>query len=289
MLLKYLTYCVLSKIPYSLISRNLRVLAYHDVSNKENFRNQINFLKSHFNIISIDQLRSHLAGGHVLPANSVLITFDDGDVSVLDLGLPILQKYDLPSVMFVISSLIDSDNTFWCRWVEEVFREQGKSYIEARSKVNHLKKISNENRIVYLNSLNSVNSRQLTMEDLDIMQKGRMFIGNHTNTHPMVDMCTTEELENELNISKSCFEKWKLQGYQIFAYPNGNWDEQSEKVLMKNGIKMAFLFDHKINNKNINPMRISRIRVNSDTGINEFKVKVSGLHSRLMKLKEKIS
>jgi len=271
-------------------SNYLRVLAYHDIKDSSKFESHLKYLvNSDYNIIDINALEDHLFHENKLPNKPVLITFDDGDISVLDIGLPLLKEYKLPSVMFVITSLIDSDNTFWCRQVEKALQEQGKSYAEARSKVNHLKKISNENRMVYLNSLNPVNSKQLTKEDLGTMQKGMMFIGNHTHTHPIVNMCSKEEIESELNRSKSCFEEWELPGYPIFAYPNGNWDEQSEKLLKKNGIKIAFLFDHQINSNNINPLRISRIRVNSDTEINEFKVKVSGLHSKLMKLKGKIS
>jgi len=279
-------------IPINLfLNRNsLKVLAYHDLKKFNKFEAHLKFLvNSDYNIIDINALKDHLFLGKELPDKPVLITFDDGDISVLEIGLPLLKKYKLPSVMFVITSLIDSDNTFWCRHVEKALQEQGKSYAEARSKVDHLKKISNEKRMVYLKSLNSVNSKQLTKEDLGTLQKGMMFIGNHTHTHPMVDMCTKEEIEGELNLSRSSFDAFKLPGFPIFAYPNGNWDEQSEKLLKKNGIKMAFLFDHKINAKIINPYRISRIRVNSDTEINEFKVKVSGLHSKLMKLKGKIS
>lgn len=268
----------------------LRVLAYHDVKNSNKFEAHLKFLlKSDYNIIDINILENHLFQGGKLPNKPVLITFDDGDVSVYDIGLPILKKYKLPSVMFVITSLIDSDNSFWCRWVEKALQEQGKSYSEARSKVNELKKMPNESRMKYLNRLKPTFSLQLTKKDLGTMQNDLMFIGNHTHSHPMVNMCTREELKNELIKSRSSFEERELPGYPIFAYPNGNWDEQSEMVLKENGIKMAFLFDHKINSKIINPMRISRIRVNSDTEINEFKVKVSGLHSKLMKLKQLIS
>ena len=268
----------------------LRVLAYHDIKNPNKFEAQIKFLiNSDYNIIDINKLENHLYRGDILPKKPVLITFDDGDVSVLDVGLPILKKYKLPSVMFVITNLIDSDNTFWCRWVETALQDQGESYVQARIKVNQLKKMPNANRMKFLKSLKPIVSRQLTKEDLGIMQKELMFIGNHTYSHPMVNMCNKEEIKNELNISKSYFDNWELPGYPVFAYPNGNWDEQSEMVLKENGIKMAFLFDHKINSKIINPMRISRIRVNSDTEINEFKVKVSGLHSKLLKLKQQIS
>ena len=64
----------------------------------------------------------------------------------------------------------------------------------------------------------------------------------------------------------------------IFAYPNGNYDGRVEEVLVENKIAMTFLFDHKINNSNIHPLRISRIKVDSDNDLHEFKVKISGFH-----------
>ncbi len=267
----------------------LRVLAYHDIIDTDKFEDHVKFLvKSKYNIIGVNDLHEYLFDGKMLPKNSVLITFDDGDVSVLDLGLPILQKYDLPSVMFVITGLIDSDNTFWCRWVELALQNQGKSYAESRLVVNSLKKMPNSERVAYLKKLNPIASRQLTTDDILMMQSEEMFIGNHTHTHPMVDKCSNEELNDDLKLSKASFEKWQLPGGEIFAYPNGNWDKISEEILKNNGVKMAFLFDHKLNKKDINPMRISRIRVNSNTELNEFKVKVSGWHSKLMTLKNRI-
>ncbi len=146
----------------------------------------------------------------------------------------------------------------------------------------------NSERVAYLNKLDPIFSRQLTTDDIFKMQSEKMFIGNHTHTHPMVDKCSSKELNDDLKLSKASFEKWRLPGAEIFAYPNGNWDKISEEILKNNGVKMAFLFDHKLNKKDINPMRISRIRVNSDTELNEFKVKVSGFHSKLMMLKNRI-
>ncbi len=129
-----------SKITFSK-NYGLRVLAYHDLNDASIFEDHLRFLvSSGYNIIDINSLKNHLFNNEKLPLNSVLITFDDGDVSVLDLGLPILQKYDLPSVMFVITGLIDSDNTFWCRWVELALQNQGKLYAESRLVVNSLKK-----------------------------------------------------------------------------------------------------------------------------------------------------
>jgi len=279
-------YYLLNKINlFPFRNQNLRVLAYHTVNEPKKFEAQLKYLIENFNIISLSDLQDHLFNNKNLPPRPVLITFDDGDVSVLQNGLPILKKYKLPSILFVITQLIDSNNMFWCRQVEAVFENKGKSYLAARQKIKLLKKSPNSERIKYLDSLEVVNCRQLTSNELHVLQKEKMFIGNHTHTHPMINNCTEHETEQELGKVKTLFGKWNLEGYPVFAYPNGNWNVKSEKVLEKNGIKLAFLFDHQINKESIDPLRISRITVDSDTEFNEFKVKVSGLHSKILSLK----
>jgi len=271
---------------FSFKNHNLRVLAYHTVNEPEKFEAQLKYLIEKFNIISLSDLHDHLFNNKNLPPKPLLITFDDGDISVLQNGMPILKKYKLPSVLFVITQLIDSDNMFWCRQVEAVFKKQGKSYHEARQKIKLLKKMPNSERVNYLDSLAMVKGLQLTSDDLHVLQKEKMFIGNHTHTHPMINNCTEHEIEQELGKVKTLFEKWNFDGYPVFAYPNGNYDAKSEKILEKNGVHFAFLFDHQINKESIDPMRISRITVDSETELNEFKVKVSGLHSKVLSLKK---
>jgi len=280
-------YYLLNKINlFSSRNHNLRVLAYHTVHEPEIFEAQLKYLIKKFNIISFADLHDHLFNNKNLPPKPLLLTFDDGDVSVLKNGLPILKKYKLPSVLFVITQLIDSDNMFWCRQVEAVFKKQGKSYQEARQKIKLLKKMPNSERVKYLDSLAMVKGLQLTSDELHVLQKEKMFIGNHTHTHPMINNCTEHEIEQEMGKVKTLFEKWNLEGYPVFAYPNGNWDAKSEKILEKNGVQFAFLFDHQINKESIDPMHISRITVDSETELNEFKVKVSGLHSKILSLKK---
>lgn len=287
--IKSIVYSLLSKFPYSLYNNNLRVLAYHTVPESEKFKTQLLFLKKHYHIISIIDLKESLFHKKTLPKRSVLITFDDGDFSVYDKGLPLLKQLNIPSVLFIITGLINTEKTFWCRWVENVLQEQGLSYKESRTKVRELKELPNFKRKEYLESLPEWKSKQFTDKELYECEEAGMFIANHTHTHPMIDNCTEKEIIQELHSAKQTFSSLGLDGYSIFAYPNGNYTEASEKILIDQEVRMAFLFDHKINNKNINPLRISRIMVDTNLEINEFKVRVSGLHKKLLNTKRLIS
>ncbi|WP_183075501.1 polysaccharide deacetylase family protein [Gillisia mitskevichiae] len=225
-------------------------------------------------------MKEHLFKKKQLPKSSVLITFDDGDFSVLKYGLPILKKNKVPTCLFVITNLINSQKPFWWDEIREYLGND-----DGNKKVKEVKSWPNIKRENYLKELRNNSDKpnkivsQLTFSDLVELKTGGVFIANHSHTHPMLDMSSEYEIQNEFEESKSLFKKWNLNGFDVFAYPNGNFDKNSELLLERNQIKLAFLFDHKINKKNVNPLRISRIRVNSDTVINEFKVKTSGIHS----------
>lgn len=54
---------------------------------------------------SYKELRAYLDGKHSIPANSVIITFDDGGEDVFQNALPILEKYKIPATEFMIGNI----------------------------------------------------------------------------------------------------------------------------------------------------------------------------------------
>jgi peptidoglycan/xylan/chitin deacetylase (PgdA/CDA1 family) len=273
----------------SKFKNNLRVLAYHDVKKPAVFEKQISYLLgAGYNFITINQLFEYLYQQTPLPSKPILITFDDGDVSVLDNGLPILRKYKLPSVLFVVTELIDSNKPFWWDRIIHSLKQDGADSNKINQVVKSAKNMSNQERLVFLSEFKELESRQLALKDLLFLQENNMSICNHSHTHPMFDKCTETEIESELHHTKSKFQKWDIEGFAYFAYPNGNNNDIIKNKLAEAGIKLVFLFDHALNKEKIDPLSISRIRVNADAELGEFKVKISGLHSFLMGLKQKV-
>ncbi len=88
----------------------LTIFCYHDVSNNPSefshnydlnvppsiFEYQIEYINKKFNIISPDDLLS----GEI-PSRAALITFDDGFRSYFETAVPILEKYNSPSIIFL--------------------------------------------------------------------------------------------------------------------------------------------------------------------------------------------
>jgi peptidoglycan/xylan/chitin deacetylase (PgdA/CDA1 family) len=74
------------------------------------FRAQLDYLKQHgYVIIPLRALVSHLLGqGPAPPARAVVITADDGHVSVFTDMLPIVREYQVPVTLFIYPSAISN-------------------------------------------------------------------------------------------------------------------------------------------------------------------------------------
>lgn len=51
-----------------------------------------------------DEVRDYIDGKLLLPEKSIVLTFDDGAVTFLKNGIPVLEKYQVPATSFVITS-----------------------------------------------------------------------------------------------------------------------------------------------------------------------------------------
>ncbi len=261
----------------------LIVLTYHKIRNISNFERQIEYLSKNYNVLSIDQFRGRFvdnSGQH----EDVLITFDDGDYSILTNGLPVLRKYNCPAILFVITELIDTSFPFW--WDEIIDHTTDPEQLR-RSKI-----LSNHQRLDLLNVLRSKHGRQsykqLTIAELMELERSNVHIANHSHTHPMFDQCTEDEIKSELRASREFFKKHGLKGGQTFAYPNGSYTYSTQRILKEEGVEYVFLFDHKLNQYPFDPKRISRVSVNDDTPLWKFKMILSGWHSRIVPLSRRI-
>lgn len=262
--------------------RSLHVLAYHTICDGINFEKQLLYINRNYSIISVEQLRQFLFENKKLPKKPLLITIDDGDLSVYDNALPIFKKHNIPAIVFVITDLINTHKPFW--WNEIKYYLGNK---EGNLKAWEVKNWSNNKREVYLNDLRKkslkpeLKIQQLAITQLRVMQESGIIIANHSHTHPMYDKCTEKELVKEMELSISKLKEFSFTP-DVFAYPNGNYSLMAEEILKKHDIIATFLFDHKINKGKIDPLRISRLKINDDTPLWKLKLILSGWHTRIL-------
>ncbi len=103
-------------------STALRVLMYHDVQpdkrdgltvTPDQLHEHILWLrKNHYTIISAHDVVDHLRSRKELPAQSVLLTFDDAYATLFEHGIPVLSALSAPALVFVPTAFIGMAN-YW--------------------------------------------------------------------------------------------------------------------------------------------------------------------------------
>lgn len=118
----------LLKVDRTYYANKVAVLMYHSIRtdykydnciNVDVFRQQLKMLiNSKFNIISLNTFLDFMEGKTTVPENAVLLTFDDGYEDFYKLAYPVLEEFNLPATMFVITSKI-GDKSGWNPKIDE--------------------------------------------------------------------------------------------------------------------------------------------------------------------------
>lgn len=268
-------------------SGSARVLAYHGVPDLASFSQHLDVLLEDFTILSLPELESCLRAGDGPPPRSVVITFDDGDRSVYEHALPLLERAGVPAAVFVVTDLVDSTMPFWWDAATHHFTAGRRTGVIAAANpaelVQAMKSVPDEERRRALRELEDVGTPlhqpQLTSEELRQLAASGIAIGNHTHTHPCLDRCDQPTTRFEIERSHERLTEILGEAPTSFAYPNGNLDSDTELLLKEFGYRTAFLFDHRIQPMPANPLRLSRLRIDADAEVDTFRLLVSGLHS----------
>lgn len=93
----------------------LRVLTYHRFGpsvrdpfcvRDDVFETQMKYLREHDLVVSLADVHAWLDGGRAPRAGGVLVTIDDGCRSVVTRAAPVLAKYGIPAVVYVVAGAI---------------------------------------------------------------------------------------------------------------------------------------------------------------------------------------
>lgn len=264
--------------------KNLKVLTYHEVDNPSVFQQQLHWLKKHYTIISLEEL-DHLRKSQTNFEGYLLITFDDGERTVYENGLPLLKSFNLPAAIFIVVNYIGTLKPFWWQTVNYYFKDKARP--EKNNFIRKYKQASPTIRKQLMNELKANSDlpdykyKQLTLVELNELQTNNIAIANHTSNHYFLNELSFGEQKNEIESAQEFLNANGFWG-DYLAYPNGFYNADTIKVLDNSSIKMSFLFDHKLNAEAAD-FNISRLSVNSGTPLWKFKFILSGWHSKLLK------
>lgn len=280
-------------------SRHLAVLAYHAIDDPDRFEAQLEHLRRAMHPVSLEEVRAATAEGAGLPRRAALITFDDGDRTVLDLAAPLMAEKGLPGVAFVVTSLLGTDRTLWTQEVVALARGGGRTGrfggLSPEDLVVALKRTPEADRLSVIEELRRTASEpsprrpQLRPEDLRALEGSGITIGSHSATHRPLPTCTDDGVRTEIVDAHGSILAATGHHPRAFAYPDGHWDPRAASVLAELDYAVAFLFDHRsIRLPPSDRYRLSRLRVSSTDSLDRFRVVLSGLHPALLAARTRV-
>ena len=277
-------------------SHRLTILAYHGIEDPERFELHLDYIKRKMSAVTLQEALDAMAGRRGLPKRAVLITFDDGDRSLIDYALPMLRDRNLPAVAFVVAGLLDTNRPYWWNEVKELARNGGTLTgflrLTPEDLVRALKRVNESQRLEAIEELRTTakipasDFPQINRKELLLLESAGIAIGNHSLTHPCLPRCAEEKIISEIEESHKILTEALGKAPLIFAYPNGDSDPRAKPVLQRLGYQAALLFDHRVSALPVHDrFEISRVRVNSTTSMERFQIIVSGLHPALNRMR----
>lgn len=251
----------------SSLKKSLTVFLYHDVSEHPSefsnlfdlnvyphiFDYQINFIKQSFNIITPDDL---LNGD--IPSRAALITFDDGFRSYFKNAVPILNKYRVPSIIFlnmepikrgfflpaVITYLSIKRDGFNSNlkncFPKDAYRKIPCFFYYNREEVNSF--IANSWDAFKYKVLRFTGEFAYEEDLADVSTNELVFYGNHLFNHEAALLLSDKELL--LSLSRNADELKKYSNYRdVFSFPFGQpatYSMSQTFLLFRNGVRKIF-------------------------------------------------
>lgn len=240
---KKLKYFFKKEIPvlmYHRLINNTENIGIHTIYYEiEKFEEQLKFLKEHkFQTITFKDLKE-LTKKDIKENKYIILTFDDGYEDNYELLFPLLKKYNMKAVIYMVSHL---KNNSW-----DVEESGEKSF-----------KLMNEQQV------------------LELYNSGLVEFGGHTMHHVKLDTLSYEEQKKEILGNKIYLEKLLGEKLVSFAYPFGRFNKDSKAIVEELGYYYGIATNSGSFYIEEDKFQVRRIGIFPDVNMNKFRRRVKG-------------
>lgn len=206
------------------------------------FERQMEVLKNEFSPVSLPEAIEWLDRRGSLPPRAVLVTFDDGWFDTYANAFPVMTRLCIPGVVFLATSFIDTNKR---QWADEAYEaiSSGRGAEAAGIEIERLKKLPSDQRPISATSSPTSEPLNLTWLQVDDMSRHGFEFGSHTRNHLILPRESEGVAREELLCSAEdmCA---KLGSFpSTFAYPDGQYNDNSMRLLNEAGYRFAFTCD----------------------------------------------
>lgn len=231
--------------------KRFTILMYHMISSPktteevkyacppEQFEQHLRYIKdSHHTPVSLAEVEAYLFSGKSLPDNAVVITLDDGFEDNYTQAFPLLQQYNMPATIFLVSGVIGGVN----EWMS------GRNFSERR---------------------------MLNWQQIEEMNRHNISFGAHTVSHPKLSELSDLLAAEEISQSKQQIEENLGHACDHFAYPYGLFNDKTCEIVKQSGFKLACSTRSGFNNQERDPFTLHRIEVYGNDPVWKLKQKMT--------------
>ena len=290
----------------------LTVLCYHTlgpgqggvdgwtVLSEKDFRAQLTDLKSHYDIISLDDALSRQAA---TDCPQVVITFDDGDQGLHTHLLPILRETFLPVTIYVATEQFETRQPFWFDRVVNALQGEGQVNVEGLGSwqlssspgksrwavlgqvLEALKQASPARRekladqvVAQGQPFSGPTLGPMTKEQLkELADMPGVTIGAHSHGHELLDQIPLEEAKHSMETSRQFLRDWTGQEVRHFAFPNGNHSPELRAAARDLGFASAAILEERVAPRGTDPFALPRISVGRYDSRARVRLRLAGL------------
>jgi peptidoglycan/xylan/chitin deacetylase (PgdA/CDA1 family) len=304
-------------------ANRLRVLTYHRIAELESgyegdpqlisatpsgFERQMAHLAGNYQVISAKQVIESLESRTPLVRRAVLIGFDDAYRDFKTNAWPVLQKFELPAIVFVSTAYPDAPNKLF--WWDRLHRSIMNSTSQAlnfpplgllplssapkrleslRSLQDYIKSQNHSNALAMVDEICSrlgekevADNGVLGWDELRQLSVEGVELCSHTQTHPILTNLSADQIRAEVAGSYRDLKREIGDVLPIISYPNGNCDSGILKILQQEGFKLGFTAQDGHNDlAKTNPLLLRRTNITLKTSPLLFRLRLMWLFGYL--------
>ena len=245
------------------------ILCYHGVTERskrhpndpyglhiraDRFEAQLNYLRRHYQVISLAKFLEARRTNAPLPQKSVVLTFDDGYRNFLTGALPRLAEREMPASVFLITDRIpdesQSSHNGWSEPDDETF---------------------------------------LSWQEVGELHQHGVEFGSHTCSHRKLSQIAATDAENELRISHQKIGTHLSQTTMPLAFPYGAYSDAVVAMTRELPYTCALTTDAGTNGPTTDLFLLRRNLIGDDDDEALFAARVSGITALFQRIRGGVS
>lgn len=312
----------------------LVILNYHRISDKkeeslspfdigvtiEKFEKELRCLARDFSVIPFSEAIDLLKNGIDWPRFPVVISFDDGYRDIFLNAFPVLEKLNLPAIVFISTRMVEKGEPFWWDELEGLVvhnhLEEIKLALEncfspeydldlghlktipdkrvfLETLTEQIKKIKGKFRDELLNRLKPLlksgkeaKREVLSWEEIKKLRKKGIEFGSHSHNHYLLTFEDQKTITEELKVSKQKLEEYLEEKIEFLSYPSGLYNPEIEKMAGECGYKAGCSNSYGFNHKGIDFFSLKRLSLEESQSLDDFIISLGRVFGALPFLKE---